>query len=224
MVSDQSAIQPAESRRVAQPGEASMYDNSSWSMADDDRHGLRRIWGWLVGLGVALIALGFAAIAWPAVATFATVTVFGVLLVVGGLVELVSMIWVRRWGGFFHHLLSGLLYLFLGAVLLDRPGLGAAGYTLLLAVFFVASGVTRAVYAIGHQGPGRGWTILSGVISFLLGVMIWRDLPEAALWVIGTFVGIELVFNGMTWLMLGLAARKLPEPVGNRLSEPVAHV
>lgn len=201
-----------------------MYDDASWNKADENEQGLRRIWGCLVGLGVALILLGFVAIASPVMATFASVTVFGVLLVIGGIVELVSMIWVRQWRGFFHHLLSGLLYLFLGAIMLDRPGLAATGYTLVLAVFFVASGVARTVYAIGHPGPGRGWTILSGVISFLLGVMIWRELPEAALWVIGTFVGIELVFNGMTWLMLGLAVRKLPEAVGHRLSEPMAHV
>jgi uncharacterized membrane protein HdeD (DUF308 family) len=171
---------------------------------------LRAVWGCLVALGIALIVIGFAAIAAPAVATFTTVTVFGILLVVGGVVELVSLVWVRRWGTFFHHVLSGLLYLFMGAVLLERPGLGAAGYTLLIALFLVASGVARLVYALAQGGPGRGWTVLSGVISFLLGVMIWRDFPESALWVIGTFVGIELVFNGVTWLMLGLAARRLP--------------
>src|SRR6476620_7886659 len=113
---------------------------------------LRRIWGCLVALGIALIVIGFAAIAAPAVATFTTVTVFGILLVVGGIVELASIIWVRRWGTFFHHVLSGLLYLFMGAILLERPGLGAAGYTLLLAVFLVASGVARVVYTIGQPG------------------------------------------------------------------------
>src|SRR3954467_14129282 len=159
-------------------------------------HGLRRLWLCLVGLGIALIVLGFAAIGAPVVATFTTVTLFGILLLVGAGVELVSLVWVRRWGTFFHHVLSGLLYLFMGAILLERPGLGAAGYTLLLALFLVASGVARVAYALSHGGPGRGWTVLSGVVSFLLGVMIWRDLPEAAFWVIGTFLGIELVFNG----------------------------
>ncbi len=191
-----------------------MLNQRLWTSAPDglvDR--LRAVWGCLVALGIALIVLGFAAIGAPVVATFTTVTVFGILLVVGGFVELISLVWVRRWGTFFHHVLTGLLYLFMGAILLERPGLGAAGYTLLLAVFFVASGVARVVYALGLGGPGRGWTILSGIISFLLGVMIWRDFPESALWVIGTFVGIELVFNGVTWLTVGLAARTLPGPV-----------
>jgi len=182
-------------------------------------HGLRRIWLCLVSLGVALIVLGFAAIGAPVVATFATVTVFGILLLIGAAVELVSMVWVRRWASFLHHLLSGLLYLFLGLLLVDRPALGAAGYTLVLAVFFVASGVARVVFGLAHRYPGRTWTVLSGAVAVLLGVMIWRELPEAALWVIGTFVGIELVFNGVSWLMLGLAVRNLPRP---QPAEPAA--
>jgi len=182
-------------------------------------HGLRRIWLCLVSLGVALIVLGFAAIGAPVVATFATVTVFGIVLLIGAAVELVSMVWVRRWASFLHHLLSGLLYLFLGLLLVDRPALGAAGSTLVLAVFFVASGVARVVFGLAHRYPGRTWTVLSGAVAVLLGVMIWRELPEAALWVIGTFVGIELVFNGVSWLMLGLAVRNLPRP---QPAEPAA--
>ena len=116
---------------------------------------LRANWGWLVALGLALIVLGFAAIAAPVVATFTTVTLFGILLLIGAGVELASLVWVRRWGTFFHHIVSGLLYLFMGAILLERPGLGAAGYTVLLALFLVASGVARVVYALGHGGPGR---------------------------------------------------------------------
>ena len=171
---------------------------------------LRANWGFLVALGLALVVVGFAAIGAPVVATLTTVTAFGILLLIGAAVELGSMVWVRRWSTAFHHLLSGLLYLLLGLIMVERPGLSAAGYTLVLAVFFVASGVARVAYAVGERAPGRGWTILSGAVAILLGVLIWRELPEAALWVIGTFVGIEFVFNGVTWVMLGLAVRKLP--------------
>ena len=200
-----------------------MFENHPLlAAAEEGLDRLRRNWGCFVAIGLSLMVLGIAAIAWPAAATLATVTVFGVLLLVGAAVELVSMFWARQWGGVFHHLLSGLLYLFVGLVLLDRPALGAAGYTLVLAVFFVASGVARTVFAIANRFPGHGWTIFSGVVSVILGVMIWRDMPEAALWVIGTFVGIELLFNGMTWMMFGFAVRKLPEPLESRISDRMA--
>jgi uncharacterized membrane protein HdeD (DUF308 family) len=205
--------------------ERAMLDNNSWSStAEHDPRHLQPIWGCLVALGIALIVVGFAAIGAPVVATVTTVTIFGILLLVGAAVELVSMIWVRRWGSYFHHLLSGLLNLFLGVVLLERPTLGAAAYTLLLAVFFVASGVARVVFALAHRYPGRGWTILSGAVAVVLGVMIWRELPESALWVIGTFVGIEFVFNGVSWLMLGLAVPNLRESVESRMTGEAIHV
>jgi uncharacterized membrane protein HdeD (DUF308 family) len=202
-----------------------MHDNNMAipSLGNVEVHHLRRIWGGLVAFGIALIIVGFAAVGSPVVATFTTVTVFGLLLLAGAVVELVGMVWVRRWGSFFHHLLSGLLYLFLGIVLLDRPALGAAGYTLLLAIFFVGSGVARIVFALSHRMPGRGWTIVSGAMAVLLGVLIWREWPDSALWVIGTFIGIDLIFNGVTWLMIGLTLRNVPKPVESPAPDRMAH-
>jgi uncharacterized membrane protein HdeD (DUF308 family) len=180
------------------------------SAAADDMHQLRRNWGWFLALGVTLIVVGMLAIGYPVMATLAAVEVFGYMLLFGAAIEVVSGVWGGRWGGFFLHLLTGLLYLFAGIVIVERPGLGAAGFTLLLAILFVATGLARTVFALTHQFAGRGWAVLSGVVTLVLGVMIWRQLPEAALWVIGTFVGIDLIFNGWSWVMLGLAARSLP--------------
>jgi uncharacterized membrane protein HdeD (DUF308 family) len=171
---------------------------------------LRRKWGWFLALGILLIVVGLLAIKSPVVATLTTVEVLSILLLFGAGVEIASSFWALRWGGFFLHLLCGLLYLFLGAVILERPGLGAGVYTLILAVFFVASGLFRAVFALSQRFSGWGWTLLSGIISLALGFLIWRNLPEAALWVIGMFVGIDLVFMGWSWVMLGLAVRSIP--------------
>jgi uncharacterized membrane protein HdeD (DUF308 family) len=196
------------------------------SAVAEELNSLRRNWGWLLALGIALIIVGTMAICFPVMATLATVEVLGYFLVIGGVVEAVSGFWARRWGGFLLHLLCGLLYLFLGVVIIERPGLGAAAYTLMLAVFFFASGVVRIVLAVGQQFSGWGWTLLSGVVTLLLGMMIWRNLPEAALWVIGTFVGIDLIFNGWSWVMLALAARSLPsgEPTPGQAPDKLARV
>ncbi len=181
----------------------------------DEHSDLRRGWLCFLSLGVTLIIFGVLAIAYPVLATLTSVEVLGFLLVFGAVVEFVSAVWGRRWGGFFLHLLGGLLYLFLGAVIIEHPALGAAGYTLMMAVFFVATGLARVVFALSQRFTGWGWTLLSGAVTFLLGVMIWRQFPVSALWVIGTFLGVELIFNGWSWVMLGLAARAIPsqEPV-----------
>src|SRR5207302_2044234 len=112
---------------------------------------LRRSWGWFLVLGVLLILAGAAAISYPVVATIATVELFGYLLIFGAAVEIASGIWTGTWGGFFLHLFGGLLYLFLGILLVDRPALGALSYTLILAVFFVAGGLVRAVFSLTHR-------------------------------------------------------------------------
>jgi uncharacterized membrane protein HdeD (DUF308 family) len=203
-----------------------MATNFPYFLADESEafSALRRRWGWFLAFGILLIVVGVLAINRPVLATLTTVEVMGFLLVFAAGAEIVSSFWALRWGGFFLHLLCGLLYLFIGAIILERPGLGAAGYTLMLAVFFVASGMFRVVFALTHRFSGWGWTLFSGVISLVLGVLIWRDLPEAALWVIGLFVGIDLIFLGWSWVMLGLAARSLPtqEPRKDEPAPPVA--
>src|SRR5438067_733418 len=86
------------------------------SNANEDLEEIRRNWGWFVALGVALILVGLGALSAPVMSTVATVEIFGFLLLIGGVIEVVSSFWARRSGGFVQHLLSGLLYLFLGLV------------------------------------------------------------------------------------------------------------
>jgi uncharacterized membrane protein HdeD (DUF308 family) len=177
---------------------------------EEERQALRGNWCWFLALGSMLILAGLLAISFPVMATLTTVMVFGIVLMCSGAVEIVSAVWARRWSGLFLHLLTGLLYLFVGLFLVERPGLGAAGYTLLLAMFFVAGGLFRIVSALNHRFSGWGWTVVSGVVTLFLGMLVWREWPESALWVIGTFVGIDLLFNGLSWVMLGMGLRNLP--------------
>jgi uncharacterized membrane protein HdeD (DUF308 family) len=177
---------------------------------DEELRALRGSWGWFVALGVLLIIAGILAITYPVIATLATVEVVGAFLVVGAAFEIASGIWARQWGGFFLHLLGGLLYFFVGIILIERPGLGAAGYTLMMSVFFVAGGLVRIISALLHRFPAWFWSLLSGLVALALGILIWRDFPASALWVIGVFVGIDLLFVGWSWVMLGFSVRRAP--------------
>ena len=171
---------------------------------------LRGNWGWFLALGIVLIVLGILALGAPLVMTLTTVMLFGVLLVVGGGAEIVSSFWASKWSGFFLHVLSGVLHLVVGIIMVDRPGLSAAGFTLVLAVFLLVGGLIRIIVSVVHRFPQWGWVLLNGIVTLLLGILIWRGWPEASLWVIGTFVGLDLLFNGWSWVMLALAARKIP--------------
>ena len=76
-----------------------------------------------------------------------------------------------------------------------------------MAMFFMIGGVFRIITPNVIHLPHRGWLLLSGVVTLLLGTFIWRQLPGAAVWVIGTLVGIDMIFIGWSWVMLALAAR-----------------
>ena len=171
---------------------------------------LRRAWGWLLAWGLLQLFAGTAALVYPVIATVIAVEVFGILLLIGAGVQFVGAFYARGWGGVLTSILCGILYLFAGVVLIERPLLGAAGYTLFLSMLFFAIGALRIVAGIGSRYSGWGWAVFSGIISILLALLIWQGFPGSSLWVIGTFVGIELLFAGWFWVMLALGVRRLP--------------
>jgi uncharacterized membrane protein HdeD (DUF308 family) len=168
---------------------------------------LREISVFLLTMGIALILLGAVAVASSFVATIAAVMVFGILLLLGAIFQVVTAFWGRRWRGFFLHLLAGVLYLIAGLFMIDNPLAAALSLTLLVAACLLVGGILRIVISLVERFEGWGWSLLSGAISLLLGVAIWRQWPLDGLWVIGLFVGIEMMFSGLAWLMLGLAVR-----------------
>src|SRR5262245_58790653 len=131
----------------------------------EDLHELRRNWGWFLALGVALIVVGLCAVGSAFVATLTTILTFGILMLIGGGVEVVSSFWAGRWGGFFLHLLAGVLYLVVGFLMVTRPLAAAAGLTLMLAALFFVGGVTRIVVALSHRFHGWGWVLLNGIVT-----------------------------------------------------------
>ena len=169
---------------------------------------LQRGWGWFVGLGAVLVVLGIVVIASPIVATMAIELLVGWILVIGGVLQIVQALRARGWRGFLLHLVGGILYLLVGVLLLYDPLGGALALTLVLTAFLVVQGIVQIVIAVQIR-PTRnwGWLLASGVITLLLGLLIWSGWPSSALWVIGLLVGIHLVVTGASLIMLGLAAR-----------------
>jgi len=176
---------------------------------------IQRLGGWFLGLGVVLAVLGAIAVVAAFAATLATVFLFGVLLLIAGMFQAVQAFLAARWKGFFWHLLLGLLYALLGAILLADPVEGAIGLTLLLAAFFVVGGVLRIVLAVQRRGQVQtGWFLFGGILDLLLGLLIWIGWPATGMWVIGLFLGIELLFAGLSLIMVGLAMPRSGEVMG----------
>ncbi|MDR3636349.1 MAG: HdeD family acid-resistance protein [Isosphaeraceae bacterium] len=171
---------------------------------------LRRRWGWFLGLGILLIVLGTVALGSTFLLTVVSVLFFGWLLIFGGVFQAVHAFLSKRWSGFFLDLLTGLLYVAVGFMIVANPSASAIALTLLIAVFLIFGGIFRVVVALAVPYQNRVWLVLHGVINVLLGVAIWWQWPLSGLWVIGLFVGVDMIFNGWALVMLALAAKSLP--------------
>jgi uncharacterized membrane protein HdeD (DUF308 family) len=169
----------------------------------------RTRWGWFVGLGIAQLVLGI--IAWFDVIAFtiAGVIFIGALLVVAGAFQVAHAFMDREWGMFLLHLLVGILYVVGGLLLMDEPLEGSVVITILVAVSLIIGGIMRIVIGARHRHMPGWWLIVaSGVISLLVGLMLYVTLPWSGLWVVGTLIAVELIVHGVSWIQFGLTLRK----------------
>jgi uncharacterized membrane protein HdeD (DUF308 family) len=175
---------------------------------------LRKAWPLFLALGIVLSVLGVLAIgtALTGIATLVTILFFGILLLVGGGVQIATAFLSRAWRGFFLHVLVGILYLVLGGLMIEHPVAAARGLTLMIAAGFLVGGLFRIVFSLGSERfPGWGWVLGNGIVTLIMGILIWRGWPESAVWVIGLFVGIDLFSAGGAWVMFALALRRTPK-------------
>ena len=170
-------------------------------------HEIVQYWGWFLAFGICLLLLGVVAVARSVTATIVSMLFFGWLLVLACIIEVTQAILVGHWVGFFHHLVAAILFGVTGFLIVTRPLLGAEVATILMAVFFLISGLFQFVGSWWVALPGWGWQALDGIIAFVLGLFVLAQWPASGLWVIGLFIGIDLIFYGAAWIALALGLR-----------------
>ena len=174
---------------------------------------IRGHWAWVLTGGILLMLLGAVCIISDVAATFATVLLFGWLLLFSGIVALVQAFRVKSWNGFFLYLLSALFRGFTGYLIIRYPLSGAVGITLGLASFFIVGGLFRTVGSVMLKLPRWGWSVFSGVVSIVLGIMLLAQLPVSSVWFIGFAIGLDLILEGASLIGLATAIRSLPQRV-----------
>jgi len=159
--------------------------------------------------GVSLICLGMLAVAVPMVAAVAVNVLVAWLIVLAGIVHFVVAFHSREAGSVVWRLLVGLAYVCFGVYLIARPALGVASLTLLLASLFLVEGIFNIVLFFRAPSIVRSsWFLLDGIVTLLLGLMIYMQWPSSSAWAIGTLVGVSLIFSGVTRVMVSVAVRK----------------
>ena len=152
-------------------------------------------WGLPFILGLLTSLLGIFCLIAAYAAGLAAVMVAGVMLIVGGCFEIGFGFGHRR-EGLLLPVLSGILSIVVGFLVLRRPAVGLSAAALVIACYFFASGLFRGITAIADRFANWGWDFAYGVSAVILGVIILASWPQSSAWMVGTLVGIELLFRG----------------------------
>ena len=176
----------------------------------DNLRALRARWGWIVALGVIFMLAGVIALGSVVVATASAVLIVGIMMIMAGVAEIFAAFRVKDWGKAIFWGLLGVLYVAAGIIAINNPFAAATILTLFLGIFLVAGGIVRMFLAWHMREAGKpwGWIVVSGIISVLLGAMIIAKWPYSSFYVLGIFLGIDLIFIGSSWLTIGLALKR----------------
>jgi len=170
---------------------------------------LRAKSGWIIALGVVYIIAGIIALGSMLAATVVSVFVVGIMMVIAGVAEVINAFQIKTWGKFMLWLLLGALYIVAGFLAFENPLLAAAVLTLFLGVSLIVSGIIRVALAFGMQRTMPWiWVLLSGIITALLGLIIVAHWPVSSLYVLGLFLGIDLVIAGAGWVGIGFGLKR----------------
>jgi uncharacterized membrane protein HdeD (DUF308 family) len=164
--------------------------------------------GWAIFMGLLTAALGVFLILYPVITATLTTIVLGWSLILVGIVQLAFAFQSRSIGQFFLRTVSCLLNGVIGIVLVAMPVQGVAALTGILGMLFVAQSVIQTIVAFRLRPvEGWGWVLFDSVWSLLLGVLILVQWPSSSVWAIGTLVGASVLVNGITRMMVAIAAR-----------------
>jgi uncharacterized membrane protein HdeD (DUF308 family) len=164
---------------------------------------------WSIALSILLIVAGLFAMLIPSLSGIAITLFFGWAMIVSGITHFIFAFKTHTTGGLIWELLVGALYLFTGVYLILHPLSALIALTLILAIYLFFEAIVEFIQFFQlRPRHGAGWLLVDGFITLILAVMIWRSWPASTIWVIGTLVGISMIFSGFSRLMLSLAAKR----------------
>jgi len=177
---------------------------------------VRKASTWSIVWGVLLIVCGVLAVGSPFLAAVAVNVFLAWLIIVAGVVHVILAFHAHGAGSLIWRLLVGVAYLFFGGYLITHPVLGVASLTLLLASLFLVEGVLDIILFFRMRSVGgASWVLLDGIITLLLGALIYVRWPTSSAWAIGTLVGVSMIISGVTRAMLSLALRKATDKISS---------
>lgn len=174
-----------------------------------DINNLKQKSGWFILVGVILIVLGCLALGYQFIATVFSVYFIGTLLVIAGIAQALHSFSIKGFGQTALWAIMGILYIFIGLMSFFQPITISSALTLVISFLLIMSGFTQILAAFNNRNlPSWGWILTSGIITLILGLIIISGWPYDSLWVLGMFLGVDLVFQGWAYIAIGFALKK----------------
>jgi uncharacterized membrane protein HdeD (DUF308 family) len=165
---------------------------------------------WSIALSILLILAGLFAIVIPSLSGIAITLFFGWAMILSGITHFIFAFKTHTTGGVIWELLIGAVYLFTGVYLILHPLAALIALTLILAIYLFFESIAEFIQFFQlRRFHGSVWILIDAVVTLVLAVMIWRSWPASTIWVIGTLVGISMIFSGFSRLMLSFAAKRV---------------
>ena len=175
----------------------------------------------LLGFGILSLVLGVMGTFMSVAVTMASIMVFGMLLIIAGVIFLIDSFSAPEWKGRLLGLLISLLYVAGGIVMVMYPTGSAVWFTLFIAAFLIVIGATRIFmgFKIKDIVKAWGWMVFGGILSIVLGIMIYAQWPFSGLWVIGLFISIEMIIQGFNAIILSRVIKTAQKYLHEELGE-----
>lgn len=169
----------------------------------------------LMALGILSIIFGIIGTYMSVAMTMASILILGVFVIIAGIVFIVEAFSAPAWKGKLFNLLLSILYVIAGIIIVMYPGASAIWFTLFLAAFFIVIGIVRIItgFQVKNELNGWGWMVFSGLVNVILGILIYAQWPISGLWVIGLFISIELIVQGINAIVLSMEVKKVQKKI-----------
>lgn len=192
-----------------------MPEPNNKQVLDEVSTQMNKNWKILMIIGALTLFLGIVGMGMNVTMTIVSILYIGLFIIFGGILHLIDAFIVDGWKNKLLGGLIALMYLVAGALMIKYPAASAAWFTLFIAFFFLIVGIFRVVigFQLRQENSGWGWTVISGVAAIILGILIYNQWPVSGLWVIGLFVSIELLMQGISTITVAMAVRSLQRSV-----------
>lgn len=192
-----------------------MSEVSNKQLAKELSRKMNKNWKFLLIIGALTLLLGIVGMGMNVTMTIVSIVYIGFFILLGGILHLIDAFIVDGWKNKLFGALIAVTYLIAGLLMIKYPAASAAWFTLFIAAFFLFVGAFRVFigYQLRKENEGWAWTVVSGVTAILLGILIYVQWPVSGLWVIGLFVSIELIMQGISTITVAMAVRSLQRRV-----------